>query len=76
MTESAAPPAVDGGTERHASWLTLFFDLTAVAASVHGVREERAGTFALACIPVRTPAGKAWGAARGVRGRSARWGWG
>ncbi|WP_328297035.1 low temperature requirement protein A [Streptomyces sp. NBC_00435] len=123
MTESAAPPAVDGGAERHASWLELFFDLTAVAgvaqlahllhegpgaaelalytltflafwtgwmlftvygnvsgdeartwtvlagmfglavmaASVHGVREDRAGAFALAYILVRSLAGKAWG---------------
>ncbi|MFD6464246.1 low temperature requirement protein A [Streptomyces goshikiensis] len=122
MTESTPAVSAPAGGERHASWLELFFDLTAVAgvaqlahllhgspgwddvalyavmflafwtgwmlftvygnvsgdevrtwtvlagmfgmavmaASVHGVREDRAGAFALAYILVRTLAGKAW----------------
>ncbi|MFI1151399.1 low temperature requirement protein A [Streptomyces sp. NPDC020817] len=122
MTDSASPAPVPAQGERHASWLELFFDLTAVAgvaqlahllhgspgpgdvalyavmflafwtgwmlftvygnvsgeetrtwtvlagmfgmavmaASVHGVREDRAGAFALAYILVRSLAGKAW----------------
>ncbi|MDA5285466.1 MULTISPECIES: low temperature requirement protein A [unclassified Streptomyces] len=122
MTESVAPVANEPA-ERHASWLELFFDLTAVAgvaqlahllhggpgwadlalytvmflafwtgwmlftvygnvtgeqagtrtvlagmfgmavmaASVHGVREDKAWAFALAYIVVRSLAGKAWG---------------
>ncbi|MFG2411420.1 low temperature requirement protein A [Streptomyces goshikiensis] len=122
MTESTPAASAPAGGERHASWLELFFDLTAVAgvaqlahllhgspgwddvalyavmflafwtgwmlftvygnvsgdevrtwtvlagmfgmavmaASVHGVREDRAGAFALAYILVRSLAGKAW----------------
>ncbi|MFF3649070.1 low temperature requirement protein A [Streptomyces sp. NPDC002181] len=122
MTDSAPVASAPAEGERHASWLELFFDLTAVAgvaqlahllhgnpgpgdlalyalmflafwtgwmlftvygnvsgeetrtwtvlagmfgmavmaASVHGVREDRAGAFALAYILVRSLAGKAW----------------
>ncbi|MFF3863441.1 low temperature requirement protein A [Streptomyces sp. NPDC002209] len=122
MTDSAPAGSAPAEGERHASWLELFFDLTAVAgvaqlahllhgspggddvalyavmflafwtgwmlftvygnvsgeevrtwtvlagmfgmavmaASVHGVREDRAGAFALAYILVRSLAGKAW----------------
>ncbi|MFE3581291.1 low temperature requirement protein A [Streptomyces vinaceus] len=122
MTGSAPVASAPAEGERHASWLELFFDLTAVAgvaqlahllhgspgpgdvalyavmflafwtgwmlftvygnvsgeetrtwtvlagmfgmavmaASVHGVREDRAGAFALAYILVRSLAGKAW----------------
>ncbi|MGW8781759.1 low temperature requirement protein A [Streptomyces sp. NPDC055796] len=122
MTDSAPAASAPAEGERHASWLELFFDLTAVAgvaqlahllhgspgpgdvalyavmflafwtawmlftvygnvsgeetrtwtvlagmfgmavmaASVHGVREDRAGAFALAYILVRSLAGKAW----------------
>ncbi|MEV6579797.1 low temperature requirement protein A [Streptomyces sp. NPDC051582] len=122
MTDPAPVDSAPAEGERHASWLELFFDLTAVAgvaqlahllhgspgpgdlalyalmflafwtgwmlftvygnvsgeetrtwtvlagmfgmavmaASVHGVREDRAGAFALAYVLVRALAGKAW----------------
>ncbi|MFI5641505.1 low temperature requirement protein A [Streptomyces goshikiensis] len=51
---------VSGDEVRTWTVLAGMFGMAVMAASVHGVREDRAGAFALAYILVRTLAGKAW----------------
>ncbi|MFB6807659.1 low temperature requirement protein A [Streptomyces sp. NPDC056387] len=51
---------VSGDEARTWTVLAGMFGMAVMAASVHGVREDRAGAFALAYILVRSLAGKAW----------------
>ncbi|MFF4318924.1 low temperature requirement protein A [Streptomyces sp. NPDC001568] len=52
---------VTGDRARTRTVLAGMFGMAVMAASVHGVREDKAWAFALAYILVRSLAGKAWG---------------